>query len=160
AHHEAAGLARRGLALLPKLPDTPARARQELALLLPLGVSLVASQGFASPEVEQTYLQARALCQQAEDVPTLFPVLYGLWNMSLVRAEPPRCLELARQMFALAEAQTDPVLRLVAHNVVQQPLFHRGELAAARDHQEQGLALYDPHQHRGLTAVYGEDPGV
>jgi predicted ATPase len=51
-------------------------------------------------------------------------------------------------------------LRLVAHNVVQQPLFHHGDLAAARGQQEQGLALYDPQQHRGLTAVYGEDPGV
>jgi serine/threonine protein kinase/predicted ATPase len=160
AHAQAAELARRGLALLPKLSDTPARARQELALLLSLGVSLVATQGFAAPEVEQTYLRARELCQRAEELPTLFPVLYGLWNMYLVRGELPRCLELATQMDALAENQTDHVFRLVAHNVLQQPLFHRGDLTAARRHQEQGLALYDAHQHRALTAVYGEDPGV
>src|SRR5262249_42045578 len=80
AHHEAVGLARRGLALLEKLPDPPARARQELTLLLALGVSLVATQGFASPDVEQTYVRARALCLRAEDTSTLFPVLYGLWN--------------------------------------------------------------------------------
>src|SRR5262249_47786865 len=46
------------------------------------------------------------------------------------------------------------------HNVLQQPLFHRGEFAAARRHQEEGFALYDPPRHRSLTAVYGEDPGV
>jgi serine/threonine protein kinase/predicted ATPase len=159
-HREAEALARRGLALLPQVPDTPARAQQELALLLSLGVALVAIQGFAAPEVEQTYLRARELCQQAEDVPTLFPVLYGLWNVYLVRCELPRCLELAAQVGALAEAQSDRSFRLVAHNVLQQPLFHRGELAAARRQQEQGLALYDRCQHRTLTATYGEDPGV
>jgi predicted ATPase len=160
AHQEAAVLARRGLALLPQLPDTPARAQQELTLLIALGVSLVATKGFASPDVEQTYVRARALCQRAEDIHTLFPVLYGLWNVYLVRCELARCKELATQMFSLAQGQPDPVFLLLAHNVLQQPLFHLGDLPAARRHQEQGLALYDPHRHRTLTAVYGEDPGV
>ncbi|HYT90455.1 MAG TPA: protein kinase, partial [Gemmataceae bacterium] len=160
AHPEAAMLARRGLALLSKVPDTPARAEQERVLLITLGVSLVATRGFAAPEVEQTYLRARALCQDVEDISPLFPVLYGLWNVYLVRCELSRCKELATQMFAVARPQPDPVFLLVAHNVLQQPLFHRGEFALARHHQEQGLNLYDPHQHRTLTAVYGEDPGV
>jgi predicted ATPase len=63
-------------------------------------------------------------------------------------------------MHALAQGRDGPDFRLVAHNVLQQPLFHRGDFADARRHQEQGLALYDPRRHRGLTAVYGEDPGV
>jgi predicted ATPase/tRNA A-37 threonylcarbamoyl transferase component Bud32 len=160
AYPEAIALARRGLALLQALPDTPARARQELTLLIALGVALVATQGFASPEVEQTYLRAQALCQQTQDVAALVPVLYGLWNVYLVRCELSRCQGLAAQMFVLAQGQADSVFLLVAHNVLQQPLFHRGDPAAARRHQEQGLALYDRHQHRTLTAVYGEDPGV
>jgi predicted ATPase len=160
AHHEAAQLAGRGLALLPKLPPAPSRDRQELALLLALGVSLVATHGFAAPEVEGTYLRARALCQRSDDMHTLFPVLYGLWNVYLVRGELSRCYEEAAEMHALAEGRCDPDLRLIAHNVLQQPLFHRGDFTDARRHQEQGLALYDVRQHRGLTAVYGEDPGV
>jgi predicted ATPase len=160
ANREAVVLARRGLGLLQTLPDTPDRARQERALLLALGVSLVATQGFASPDVEQTYLRARALSQRMEDLPSLFPVLYGLWNLYLVRCELARCKELATQIFSLAQGQPDPVFLLVAHNVMQQPLFHLGELAEAYCQQEQGLALYDRHQHRKLTAEYGEDPGV
>jgi serine/threonine protein kinase/predicted ATPase len=160
ASREAVVLARRGLALLQTLPETPARARQERALLLALGVSLVATQGFASPEVEQTYVRARALCREAEDDGSLLPVLYGLWNLYLVRCELTRCSELATQIFSLAQSRPDPVFRLVAHNVLQQPLFHMGELAEARRHQEQGLARYDRQQHRTLTTVYGEDPGV
>jgi serine/threonine protein kinase/predicted ATPase len=159
-HREAAGLARRGLALLPKVPQTPARIQLELELLLALGMALIATQGFAAPEVEQTYLRARDLCQRVADLPTLFPVLYGLWNVYLVRCDLSRCLELAAQMAALAEGQDDDTFVMVGHNVLQQPLFHRGDFAGARRHQEQGLARYDPHRHRSLTAVYGEDPGV
>jgi predicted ATPase len=129
-------------------------------MLLALGVSLVATQGFASTEVEQTYIRARALCPAAEDDESLLPVLYGLWNLYLVRCELTRCSELATQIYSLAQRRPDPVFRLVAQNVLQQPLFHLGELAEARRHQEQGLALYDRQQHRTLTAVYGEDPGV
>jgi predicted ATPase len=159
-HQEAIALARRGLALLLKLPDTPDRAQQELTLLLALGVSLVATQGFASPEVEQTYLRAQELCRRAEDIPTLFPVLYGLWNLYLVRCELGLCKELAAQMFSLAQEQSDPAFLLIAHNVVQQPKFHKGEFASAFGHQEQGSALYDARKHRTLTPIYGEDPGV
>jgi predicted ATPase len=160
AHQEAVALAGRGLGLLRSLPDTPARTRQEFALLIALGVSLVATRGFASPDVEETYLRARALGQGMEDIATLFPALYGLWNVYLVRCELARCRELAEQMFSLAQGQPDPVFLLVADNVLQQPLFHTGDLAVARRHQEQGLARYDPQRHRTLTAVYAEDPGV
>src|SRR5262249_41499876 len=109
---------------------------------------------------EQTYLRARALCRGTEDDPFLFPVLYGLWNLYLVRCELTRCKELATQIFSLARSHPDPVFFLVAPNVLQQPLFHLGELADARRHQEHGLALYDRRRHSALTAVYGEDPGV
>jgi predicted ATPase len=160
AHREAVVLARRGLDLLRALPEDPARARQELTLLLALGVSLVATRGFASPDVEQAYARARALSEQMGDLATLVPVLYGLWNLSLVRCDFPACEELAARVFALAHGEPDSTFLHVAHNVLQQPLFHRGELAAARRHQQEGFALYDPSRHRALTAVYGEDPGV
>ncbi len=160
AHRDAAGLARRGLTLLPKLPGTADRGHHELTLLLALGVSLVATKGFASPDVEQTYLRARDLCQRADDLAALFPVLYGLWNVYLLRSDLARCKDLAEQMFSLAQAQSDPIVLLQAHNVMQQPLMHLGEFAAARQHQERAWALYDAKRHRTLTAVYGEDPGV
>jgi predicted ATPase/tRNA A-37 threonylcarbamoyl transferase component Bud32 len=160
AHQEAAGLARRGLELLEKLPDTPDRSNHELTLLLALGVSLVATRGFASPEVEQTYLRAREICLQMADPSALFPVLYGLWNVCLLRCELARCKELATQMYALAQERPDRVLLLQAHNVLQQPLLHLGDFTTARWHQEQIEALYDRAEHRTLAVVYGEDPGV
>jgi len=33
-------------------------------------------------------------------------------------------------------------------------------LTQARSHLEQGIALYDPQQHRSSAVLYGQDPGV
>ena len=39
-------------------------------------------------------------------------------------------------------------------------LTHLGELAIAREHSEQSLALYDVRQHRSLAVLYGFNPQV
>src|SRR3989442_8578350 len=51
----------KGLELLATLPETPARAQQELDLQLALGPTLIATKGSGSLEVEQTYARARVL---------------------------------------------------------------------------------------------------
>jgi predicted ATPase len=67
AYQEAIHHLTRGLALLPQLPPTPARAQQELAFQMALGLALIATQGYASAEVEQAYARAQVLCQQVDD---------------------------------------------------------------------------------------------
>ena len=56
--------------------------------------------------------------------------------------------------------QQDPALLLEAHRALGQTLFCLGELASARAHLEQGIALYDPQQHRSHGFLYGMEPGV
>ena len=51
AYKEAVALSRRGLDLLERLPATRERAEQELGLRLTLGLPLVATEGFATPDV-------------------------------------------------------------------------------------------------------------
>jgi hypothetical protein len=72
-------LARRGLARLQTLPDTPDRARRELPLQMTLGVQLQVAEGYAAPEAERTHARAHALCEQVPEASPLFPVLWGLW---------------------------------------------------------------------------------
>ena len=67
------------LELLKTLPDTPERTQQELTLQIALGAPLMATKGYAAPEVEHAYTRARELCQQVGETPQLFPVLWGLW---------------------------------------------------------------------------------
>jgi predicted ATPase len=149
------------LELLKTLPDTSERIQQELTLQITLGMPLMITQGYGTSDVERTYTRARKLCQQVGETPQLFPVLWGLWMFYNVRAELQTARELAEQLLSLAQRVQDPALLLEAHRVLGETLITLGKLAAGREHVEQGLALYDPPQHRALAFLYdGVDPGV
>ncbi|UCB47624.1 MAG: hypothetical protein JSW56_10595, partial [Deltaproteobacteria bacterium] len=157
---EAINLLTKGLGVLMTLPDTLERARQELDMQTTLGPALMAVKGFASLDTERAYARARELCQEVGETPQLFPVLHGLWRFYMVRAEFQAMRELAEQLFGMAQRVQDPALLLEAHRVMGQTMFWLGEMAPARAHSEQGMALYDPQQHRSHAFVYGQDPSV
>jgi predicted ATPase len=148
------------LELLKTLPDTPERVQHELRLHLTLGPALMNLRGFAAPEAGALYTRARELCQRVGDTAQLFPVLFGLLRFALIRAEFQVARELGEQMMRLAQRAQDSALLLVAHRVLGATLLWQGEIALARAHIEQGIALYDPQQHRSLAFVYGMDLGV
>jgi len=160
ANEEAIGHLSRGLELLKSLPDTPERTHQELDFQIALGNALVATKGFAAPEVGQIYRQARELCQELGETSELFPVLHGLHRFYLSQGELPIARELAEQILRLAQRQADPLLLVPAQRVVGATLLFLGEFALAQPHIEQGLALYDPQQHSTYVQLYGQDEGV
>jgi predicted ATPase len=160
AHVVAINHLTKGLEVLMTLPDTLERARQELDVQTSLGPVLMAVKGFASLDTERAYARARELCQQVGETSQLFPVLHGLWRFYMNRSELQTTRELAEQLFTLAQRVQDPALLLEAHRVLGLTMFWLGEMAPAREHLEQGMALYDPQQHRSHAFVYGQDPGV
>jgi predicted ATPase len=160
AHREAVALARRGLALLADLPDGPERDRHELQLLLTLGLQLQVTQGFAAPEVEQSYVRARELCHRWQVNGPLFAVLWGLWLVCKVRSELPRARELAEQLRELARGVGDPCLHLQSHQALAVTSLCQGIPAETRGQMEQATAHYDARQHRDHAFLYGQDPGV
>jgi predicted ATPase len=125
-----------------------------------LGASLIATKGYAAPEVGETYLYARQLCELLEDPHQLFPILRGLWNYYHVRAELQTAHTLGEQLLSLAQQAQDSAMLLAAHRALGVTLFHLGAVAAAHTHFAQVIALYDPKQHRASMLLYGEDAGV
>lgn len=162
ANEEAVTHFANALSLLETLPATPEHIEKELTLQIALGVPLIATKGYAAPEVEKTYTRARELCQQAGggETPHLFPALRGLWNCFNERAELQTAHELGKQLLDLAQSTQDPALLVEAHRALGTTLFFLGEFSAARGLLEQGIALYDPQQHHSLAFRYGADPGV
>jgi predicted ATPase len=160
ANQEAINHFTKGLELLTTLPDTPERARQELPLQIALGSPLMATKGYAAPEVRKTYARARELCQQVGETPQLFPILWGLWEFYVVGAEYKMGHELAEQCLTLAQSGQDPVLLVEAYYTLGATLFQLGEFATARGHFEEMIALYDPQQHSSYVSLYVQDPGV
>jgi predicted ATPase/DNA-binding winged helix-turn-helix (wHTH) protein len=159
AHVEAIRHLTKGLELLKSLPDTPERTQQELDLQTTLGVALMATKGYAAAEVEQTYARARTLCRQVGEASQLLPVLSGLYVFYLVRAECQIAYELVEQSLRLAQRLHDSSRLVEAHFALGCILLFMGAFAQARTHLEQGIALYDPQQHRSL-AFWSANPGV
>ena len=160
ANAEAVSHFSKALSLLEALPDGPERVEQELTLRVALATPLVLTMGYAAPEVEATYARARELCEQVGETPQLFRVLWGLWAFYLVRTALGTALGLAERCLRLADNVRDPALQLEAHRNLGATLLWHGELARARSHLEQAIALYDPEQHASHAFVYGQDPGV
>ena len=49
---------------------------------------------------------------------------------------------------------------VAAHRALGTTLLFLGAVAAAHTHYAQGMALYDPQQHRASAFLYGDDAGV
>ncbi|MFQ5595648.1 MAG: hypothetical protein ACE5HA_15995, partial [Anaerolineae bacterium] len=160
AYQEAIGHFTQGLALLETLPPSPERSQQELLLQTMLGLALIATRGYAAPEVERAYTRAREICQQLGETPQLFPVLWGLWAFYEVRSQYAAARQIGEQLVQLAGQAGDPVLLTGAHFALGNTLFLLGELREAQAHFEQVAEVYDPAQHRALAILYGQDPGV
>jgi len=161
AYMEAVAHLTKGLELLKTLLDTPERFQQELTLQTTLGATLLVTQGYAAPAVEQAYARALELCRQLGETPQLLLVLGGLYTFHFLRAELQTARELAEQQLRLAQSIQDPALLLWPHIGLALVLCNLGESTAALLHLERGIALYDPPKHRPDRAqVYGQDPKV
>src|SRR5437867_3475252 len=128
AYAEAMSHLTTALELLKSLPDTSARARQELMLQIALGALLIATKGYATPEVERVYTRARELYQQVGEAPQFLPVLFGLWKFYSARGDFLTAHELAGQFIRLAQSVQDPAFLLPAHLALGFSLFRLGEL--------------------------------
>jgi predicted ATPase len=161
AHVEAIAHLTKGLALLQTLPDTIERAEHELLLQTTLGPSLIATKGYAAPEVEQAYARAQKLCQQQMGKTSLlFPVLWALWASHSVRGRAQIAHGLAEQLLHIAQSAQDPALRAAAHRALGTTLHFQGAFASARVHLEHGMALYDPQKYCSPAFLSAEHPGI
>jgi class 3 adenylate cyclase/tetratricopeptide (TPR) repeat protein len=151
----------KGLELIEQLPETPERHQQELELRVTLGPSVMALKGWGAPEVGEVYVRARELCAQIAESPQLIPVLYGLWSNRLFSGQLEPALELATELLALAQRQSDDGLLLQGHHVNWTTYYYLAELSSSLHHAKIGIGLYDFDKHRHHAFVYGgHDPGV
>jgi len=161
ANQEAIALAHRGVEVLASLPDTPERARRELALQITLGPALFAIRDWNAPEVQMAYTRAHDLCRQLEESPDLFPALWGLFLFRIACGEIQAGLNQGGQLLSLAQRAQDPALLLQAHHAIGPAYGFIGEWATAQSHLDAAIQCYDRRAHSSQAFTYGgHDPCV
>ncbi len=160
AHVEAGAHFGRAVEILAALPPGPERDQRERAVQVALGASLMATQGYAGPDVARAYQRARELAGKGGDARDQFPALRGTWLYYSARGDFDTAAELVPPMRVLAEASGDPRLVQQALYPAGVTAFHRGDLAAAERDLRHALSLYDRTEER-LSPRFGlTDPGV
>ncbi len=142
AHLEAVSHLTKGIDCLTHVPDTVDRHRHELELQLALAPSLVATQGFATPDVGRCYRRAMTLGERVGQAPQQARVLMGLRSFYIMQADLQTSLEVGERLLHLAQDAQDPILLGEGHRALGQTLFHLGEFPSARTHLQQALAIY------------------
>ena len=130
-----------GLEILKTLPESRERAQHELQFHMAVSAPVLATTGFASPELERTFERAYELCQQLGETPERFGALMGVWLFHLCTSELQTSLTLAEQFLRLAQEQDDATVLQQAHLAMTNTLFYIGDLTTTRMQIEQGMAL-------------------
>ncbi len=158
AYPEAIDHLNKALGMINSLPETSERARKELDLQITLGPALMVAKGYGDPDVEKAYVKAGQLCRELDDDARFYTVLRGLWGVSIMRAEFQTAHRLGNQFLALAEMEQNPAPKLWGHYMLGQTSAHLGELEAANEQLDKGIAMYDTHKRGSRRAL--QDPGV
>jgi DNA-binding SARP family transcriptional activator/predicted ATPase len=159
ANSEAIQAFRQALRLLQTMPLTTRRLEQELSIYTRLGVSLVAVNGYGSPEVKAIYDQARALGQQLGHPPNP-PVIRALAITAIVQGDLQLALELGQHLLALAENDHDTILTVEAHYVMGVTTFWLGDFHTSQHHLECAIERYQPGNQPEHLALYAQDPHI
>jgi predicted ATPase len=160
AHQEAGAHLKRGLELLTDLPQGPERLQLELGLQTALGTALIATDGYASPKVEEAFARARELSRALGDPPELFQVLYGQLVFHLVRAEMERTYREGEQFLTQARQVGNKGYVVASHALLGVTATYLARYDDAHEHLAQTLALYDSKELGDLARQLGQDPEV
>ncbi|MGD8584265.1 MAG: adenylate/guanylate cyclase domain-containing protein [Chloroflexota bacterium] len=131
------------LDVLGTTPSTPERVQEEIMLQTSLARALLAVKGY-TPEVEQAYTRALALCDGSGDIPQLFPVLRGLGSYYTYRAQFDKSAEMAKRVLQLAESQDDDDMRIHGYLVLGASIGFFNGPEQGLEYLNKGIALYDP----------------
>lgn len=159
-HQEAVGHLTRALELLESLPENAERDQREIGLRVSLGVAAGSATSFSEPEVQRSFERARDLCGRVGQTPQLFPALRGLYIFYVLTGKPRTARETAQQLLNLADAGSDPVHLVSAHQAMGFTAMVLGDLPQARIYLESGIEHYDREQARSAPILAGPQPGV
>lgn len=160
AYPEAALLCRHGLDRLASLDQTGETDSLELKFSMTLGMSLMATLGYAAAEVEPIYQRSRALCIQLHQPRRLLSVLWALHTCQTNRGDLMPALAVANEMRQVAESLNDQFAMTEALFAGGSTLGFLGRWADAKRTLERVFEAYPLSEHSLRASLYVLDPCV
>jgi class 3 adenylate cyclase/predicted ATPase len=160
AHLEAVAHLTRGIELLQNLEAVEDRDLLELSYHSAMGTAFLALKGYGAQETGQAFIRARELCDKVSDAPQRYPVLYGEWAFHLTNARMELARELAESFLEEGRLQENTTTLVVGHRISGFTAHLMGDFAAAKEHFDSHLAMYEASTHSSLAFSYGQDPRV
>lgn len=147
------------LQVLSSTESTPERVREEILLQTGLARALLVTKGYTQ-EVEQAYARALQLCENAGEIPELFPVLRGLLSFYNLRADYDKALQMAKRILSLGERLDDAEMKLEGHLALGYNSAFANDLPGGLEHLETSIAGYNADRYYGRRLGLGANPGV
>jgi class 3 adenylate cyclase/tetratricopeptide (TPR) repeat protein len=160
AYLEAAAHFRKSLRQIEALTPSPDRLKEEIRATVSLGSALIATRGYAAPEVQATYSRANELCAKGGNARDILTALAGLLTYYQVHGPLSEALVLAERIFELAQETGDRTLIIAAHRRLGWCRFSLGDMRNGRDHLARALELYESKRARVYVDLINFDPGV
>jgi tetratricopeptide (TPR) repeat protein len=157
---EAAALLRRGLALVPELPDTDWRRERELDLLIALAQALNMSRVWGAPEMREVNARARELASMLNRPRALFSTLWDQVNDHIIRGDCRQAQSLAEELRELGDTAGDVPLQVIGRITCGYDCCWLGEFEEFRTYVDKAFALYDPADRAAYAELLPQDVQV
>jgi predicted ATPase len=114
----------------------------QLFVLMQAGLYLTLTRGLGAPEARICYEQAEPLCHSLNRPLLLYSALMGQWVFSLVTDKLSAAMQIAKQVYSLAQEQQDSALMMGAYRALAVTLYFLGDFEAARQYVMSGLQIW------------------
>lgn len=155
ANHEAIAHITQAVVQLAQLPVSRERHERELECLIVLTPALQMTQGWATPQVEQTFHRSVELVELLGDTPHRLRVLAHSFTFHVMRGHLSQALALGTQVCELATLSQVPSLQVVGYgNCCVAQLYH-GDIATAITSGEAALGLVTAESSQAIVQLAG-----
>ena len=145
AAQEAIAHLKKGLKLLPNVPDESERSNLELDFTLTLGGTYVVSHGFPHPLVKETFNRARDIAQNTEVSPKSAIIQFNLLSYYFNTEDYESLDNLAEHMLTMTnDPQSGYWFELLSTHLKGGAALVRGHLGQANGYFHKVLEMFDP----------------
>jgi DNA-binding SARP family transcriptional activator/class 3 adenylate cyclase/alpha-beta hydrolase superfamily lysophospholipase len=148
------------LELVPRIRDDRTRAELELTALLLDGSTRILTEGFASPQVEASFVRSVDLARAAGDPTELASALTHLAGVYEICGRYSASEGVVAQALMLPQDELRGDLLVSANELMACSLVHQGRHSEALEASDRALEYVSSDVPASPVAVFGESPGV